>query len=68
MTTTMVKKDYDNIPEVRIVRNGPVIVRGLFKFRQSDGEVIQKEQELHLCRCGKSSRMPFCDDTHKKPA
>ena len=32
----------------------------------ADGEVILKDKEFALCRCGLSKTKPFCDGTHKK--
>ncbi len=52
-------------PEVRIIQNGPMILKGNFSFRDSSGKIITGEQELLLCRCGESKNMPFCDCSHK---
>lgn len=52
-------------PEVRITRNGPMILKGNFSFRDSSGIIKSGEQEILLCRCGESKIMPFCDCTHK---
>lgn len=52
--------------EVRIQKNGPIMIKGYFSFRDSSGNITQGEQELYLCRCGGSSNKPWCDDTHKK--
>ena len=43
--------------------NGPFVIRGPFEVRGCDqssctGNVVR------LCRCGRSSNKPFCDDTH----
>lgn len=58
--------DIKVIPTVIIPGNGPVIIKGYFAFRDSTGRVIEKEQEIHICGCGKSSKKPLCDDSHKR--
>ena len=55
-------------PEVRITpyRDGPILVRGPFTLTDQDGKAIATQQQtVALCRCGRSSRKPFCDGTHK---
>jgi len=52
--------------EVRIEMNGPIKIKGRFRFRDSSGNISEGEQEISLCRCGGSASMPWCDDTHKK--
>jgi hypothetical protein len=52
--------------EVRIQKDGPIMIKGIFSFRDSSGKITQGEQELYLCRCGGSASKPWCDDTHKK--
>jgi len=54
-----------NTPEVRIMHNGPLILKGNFSFRDSSGKIITGEQEILLCRCGESKNKPFCDCSHK---
>jgi len=46
--------------------NGPIMIKGIFRFRDSTGKITEGEQEIYLCRCGGSSSKPFCDDTHKR--
>jgi CDGSH-type Zn-finger protein len=53
-------------PTIIISANGPVIVKGYFSFRDSSGQITEKEQEVHLCGCGKSGNKPFCDKSHSK--
>jgi CDGSH-type Zn-finger protein len=55
-------------PAARITpyRDGPILVRGAFSLTDQDGNVIPLHQRtVALCRCGRSSRKPFCDGTHK---
>lgn len=56
----------NNIPEVRILKDGPILLTGLFKLTESSGIALDKEIEVYLCRCGGSGNKPYCDDTHKK--
>lgn len=51
--------------EVRIQKKGPILIKGVFRFRESSGKITEGEQELYLCRCGASSSKPWCDGTHK---
>jgi CDGSH-type Zn-finger protein len=52
-------------PEVRIIPNGPMILKGNFIFRDSSGKIITGDQEILLCRCGDSKNKPYCDCSHK---
>jgi CDGSH-type Zn-finger protein len=52
--------------EVTIQKNGPIKIKGTFRFRESSGKITEGEQELFICRCGGSSSKPWCDNTHKK--
>jgi CDGSH-type Zn-finger protein len=52
--------------DVRIQPNGPICIKGVFRFRDSAGKITEGEQEIYLCRCGGSATKPFCDGTHKK--
>lgn len=46
------------------VANGPLYVSGDVVL-QLDGDV-QHETRVALCRCGGSSNMPFCDNSHRE--
>jgi CDGSH-type Zn-finger protein/uncharacterized Fe-S cluster protein YjdI len=47
--------------------NGPVLVKGSLEVRSADGETSSyHDAQAALCRCGGSSKKPFCDGTHKK--
>lgn len=56
-----------NIPEAKVVKNGPLILKGDFKFLDEDGKELKHQKTLLICRCGASKSLPYCDGTHKKP-
>ena len=51
-------------PSIEPMVNGPYLVKNLTDFRNSRGEKIKTEPVMTLCRCGQSSKKPFCDGTH----
>jgi CDGSH-type Zn-finger protein/uncharacterized Fe-S cluster protein YjdI len=44
--------------------NGPLGLSGQFEIKNSTGETLFSGKKTSLCRCGHSSRKPFCDGTH----
>ena len=53
-------------PVITLSKNGPLIVKGLERFTNSRGDVIETKKMMALCRCGASETKPFCDGTHSK--
>ena len=65
---------------VSVTRDGPYVVTGSVPLARQhivtnaegeslewrEGESFPAEPEYRLCRCGGSSKKPFCDGTHKK--
>jgi len=51
--------------EVRL--NGPNRIQGPFDLVDQEGNAfkIPEGQWVSLCRCGGSSKKPFCDGTHR---
>ncbi len=47
-----------------VTTGGPLKVTGPFVIKGPDGKIIETEEPVFLCRCGKSAQKPFCDDTH----
>ena len=56
----------DNLPEVQIIKGGPMMVRGSLKLERADGDFETLEGRTAFCRCGASSKKPFCDGSHRK--
>lgn len=55
-------------PDVQIVccPGGPMLIRGATEVVDDDGVSHRTIRPVvAICRCGKSSRAPWCDGTHK---
>jgi CDGSH-type Zn-finger protein len=53
---------------IRMRVNGPIVVEGPFRLIDSAGNEFQLDSTkpgIALCRCGQSSKKPFCDGAHK---
>lgn len=51
---------------IKPVRRGPLKVEGKFQWKDSRGLNLSAGPKEVLCRCGRSSRRPFCDGSHAK--
>ncbi len=52
--------------EVRVMRDGPLVIKGEFMVTGADGKEMKKMRIASFCRCGHSNNMPYCDGTHRK--
>jgi uncharacterized Fe-S cluster protein YjdI len=68
VSSTLAAEQSPEIPpvEVRVMRDGPLVVRGEFKITGADGMEMKKMKIASFCRCGHSHKMPYCDGTHRK--
>ena len=46
--------------------NGPLLLVGGVEVKDATGTVILRAERAALCRCGASTKKPFCDATHRK--
>ena len=46
--------------------DGPLQIRGNLEMISGTGRMVARLQQARLCRCGGSSKKPFCDGTHAK--
>lgn len=61
----MKERDFDHA-EVELCADGPMLVRHARSVVDEHGTVHAVERPVvALCRCDKSSRLPWCDGTHK---
>ena len=51
--------------QIKVNDNGSLRVSGDVELIDSKGNVIETKPVFSLCRCGLSSKKPFCDGTHK---
>ena len=51
--------------KIRVLDGGPYRVEGGVPILDHEGGEIEAPPAYSLCRCGGSSRKPFCDGTHK---
>lgn len=53
--------------QITILPHGPIKVDGPFTIADGKGQAYTLEagKSAFLCRCGQSSKKPFCDGTHR---
>ncbi len=61
----MNQKNGDKNISIEIMKDGPLIVKGLNRFTDSDDNLVNHEKAVFaLCRCGESANKPYCDGAH----
>lgn len=56
----------NGVLEVIPVLDGPLHVKGSIEVVSGTGRTIHRMVEAWFCRCGGSSKKPFCDGSHKR--
>jgi len=56
----------ENPVSVKIMIDGPIVIKGDFTFKYSGNNKELKAGIISLCRCGASYHLPFCDGAHRK--
>ena len=53
--------------KITVRLNGPYLVEGPVDLVDQEGNHFKVEEgvRIAMCRCGKSSKKPFCDSTHR---
>lgn len=49
---------------IELMKNGPLIIEGEIKLTKENGNEVLKNKKTAFCRCGASSRKPYCDGSH----
>lgn len=55
----------NNKGKIEMTKNSPYMVSGC-DIIDEEGNIITTPENFSLCRCGESSKKPFCDGTHLK--
>lgn len=56
----------ENTPLVDISENGPILIKGPLNLKYKGTQELRESKAIALCRCGGSSKKPFCDGTHRQ--
>ena len=56
----------DDRAEVRVLENGPLLLRGHLRVFAADGSELAELERAALCRYGNSQNKPFCDGSHAR--
>lgn len=51
--------------KIEVRENGSYLVKGKNTIVLEDGTVVENENDIYLCRCGKSGNKPYCDGAHR---
>lgn len=64
----MAESSNDAAVTITARENGPYLVEGPVRILDADGNEydISAKKRVNLCRCGASTKKPFCDGTHSK--
>jgi CDGSH iron-sulfur domain-containing protein 3 len=50
---------------IEVIEGGPLKITGNFLIKDLKRDKESSPGEVRLCRCGKSSAKPYCDESHK---
>lgn len=51
---------------IQVMPHGPLIVSGAVALIGEDGAPLETGPKVALCRCGRTSRDPYCDGSHAR--
>jgi CDGSH-type Zn-finger protein len=60
------KKENRTEALIEVIEAGPLKITGNFIIKDLKKGNETSPGEIWLCRCGKSSNKPYCDESHKK--
>jgi CDGSH-type Zn-finger protein len=51
---------------IEVIDGGPLKITGNIILKDLKRDITDNPTEIYICRCGRSSTMPYCDESHKK--
>jgi CDGSH iron-sulfur domain-containing protein 3 len=60
------KQEFKSRTTVEIIDNGPIKITGKILIKDSKRDITEIMSEVLICRCGMSSKKPYCDESHCK--
>jgi CDGSH iron-sulfur domain-containing protein 3 len=51
--------------KIQALDNGPLLVNGEVEVLDGEGKLVSKHEKCFLCRCGKTTKAPYCSGAHK---
>jgi CDGSH-type Zn-finger protein len=60
------KQEFKAEAIVEVIDSGPLMISGNFILKDMKRGNESAPGEIFLCRCGRSSNKPYCDESHKK--
>lgn len=58
------EEDTPETNTIAVQPDGPLYVRGDIRIQTPEGETLLTDTRMALCRCGRSTHKPFCDNSH----
>ncbi|WGK66300.1 (4Fe-4S)-binding protein [Croceiramulus getboli] len=52
--------------QIEVMDRGPLMVMGTLEVKDHNGTVTTQKRATAFCRCGASSRKPYCDGSHSE--
>ena len=60
------EKIMENTPIIDVSDNGPILITGPVNIKYKGSQELKESKTIAFCRCGLSSKKPYCDGTHKR--
>lgn len=57
----------NNTRVIRVVQDGPILMRGPVRIELPDGAVVESDRfVVAICACRRSNIYPLCDTSHRR--
>ena len=56
----------ESVAVVEVIEGGPLKITGKITLWDLKKDITENPSEVNLCRCGRSAKKPYCDESHKR--